>query len=287
MLPPDREVSPRTTRRGRAVTIYGAVMPDARESAVVSGAVCNICGSRGPFDGPSTEAEAEGYNAREGLGCGGCGSISRERALIYTLGRLLGEVAPLERWTDRRGLRLFETSGYRGHPPRLERLFDYYNTHYRPAQDSPAEIDGRTTADLEDLPYPSAFFDVALSAEVLEHVASIDRALRELHRVLTPTGFAVISVPYVHDWKRTDIRVHRWRGKDVFFAPREYHADDTLVYRIYGRDFLDQLSDVGFSVLFLSFSRSRHAIAGMDMIVASKAPYFDISCFLGEDEGDP
>ena len=43
-------------------------------------------------------------------------------------------------------------------------------------------------ADAENLPFPSASFDVAYSNGVLHHVGSIERAFAETHRVLRPGG---------------------------------------------------------------------------------------------------
>jgi SAM-dependent methyltransferase len=196
------------------------------------------------------------------------------------LGRLLGETRPLEEWTPQPELRVMETSGYRGHPQRLDRLFDYFNTDFPVDKGSLEVVDGRRLADVEDLWYPEGFFDIVLTAEVLEHVANVDAALPELYRVLDPNGHMVLSAPYVHGWSRTSTRVQRWRGRDVHLYPPEYHADHTLVYRIYGRDLLSQLSAVGFSVLFTRLERLEHAVAEMEFVVASKAPFVDISHFV-------
>ncbi len=247
---------------------------------------CNICGTVGSIDlslvptSPTGEPSRLPPEAREGLACEACGAISRERALIYVLGCMLGESGPLEHWPARASLRVLETSGYRGHPPRLARLFDYFNTRYAPITDLRETVDGRTTADLEDLPYPDGFFDVVLTAEVLEHVQRLEPALAELHRVLDGGGFAIISAPYIHAWPRTSVRVHRWHDRDVHLYPPEYHAEDTLVYRVFGRDLLDQLRALGFSVLYLRFSRPALAIPEIELIVASRASFIDASHFL-------
>ena len=50
-------------------------------------------------------------------------------------------------------------------------------------------------ADVCDLPIEDASVDVALSANLLEHVPDDTGALAELHRVLRPGGFAAIIVP--------------------------------------------------------------------------------------------
>jgi len=46
---------------------------------------------------------------------------------------------------------------------------------------------------------PDASYDVIFVLEVLEHVASPDRAVAEMHRVLRPGGRIMISVPFVFE----------------------------------------------------------------------------------------
>jgi len=244
---------------------------------------CNICGHEGEFGALAGHLAGltvpPGYEWREGLVCAGCGSICRDRALMVTLGCLLGEQEPLERWAPRPSVRVLETSGYRGHPPRLAERFDYFNTTILPPDDLPATIDGRTTANLEDLPYPDGFFDVVLTSEVLEHVGHLEAALAELYRVLADEGHAVITVPYFHDWPRTSTRAYRWRNRDVLLYPPEYHAEDTLVYRLFGRDFLTTLDQSGFTVGYVKVSRPAFGIEETEVIIATKAPYLDLTPF--------
>lgn len=50
-------------------------------------------------------------------------------------------------------------------------------------------------ADAHKLPFASASFDGAVALEVLEHVASPEKVLGEIKRVLRPGGYAVFLVP--------------------------------------------------------------------------------------------
>ncbi len=50
-------------------------------------------------------------------------------------------------------------------------------------------------ADVRELPFSDASFDVVVSFEVIEHIAEPDRALREFARVLRPDGVLAISSP--------------------------------------------------------------------------------------------
>ena len=69
-------------------------------------------------------------------------------------------------------------------------------------------------ASITDIPYPSEFFDLAYSFEVIDEVADSDRAIRELYRVLKPGGSLLLRLP-AFDWLRsshdTDIgTLHRY-----------------------------------------------------------------------------
>lgn len=46
--------------------------------------------------------------------------------------------------------------------------------------------------DATRLPYPNAFFDAAISTQVLEYVADVDAAIAEVFRVVRPAGRAVV-----------------------------------------------------------------------------------------------
>ncbi len=53
-------------------------------------------------------------------------------------------------------------------------------------------------ADVTQLPYPDARFDIALASQVYEYVDEVDHALRELARVVRPGGRVV---PVDTDWE--------------------------------------------------------------------------------------
>jgi SAM-dependent methyltransferase len=50
-------------------------------------------------------------------------------------------------------------------------------------------------ADLLDLPFRNKWFDAVICNHVLEHVDDDRQAMRELHRVLKPGGWAILQVP--------------------------------------------------------------------------------------------
>jgi SAM-dependent methyltransferase len=67
-----------------------------------------------------------------------------------------------------------------------------YASHYRTLDDPRQTI---AAASLTAIPFASECFDFVLCSEVLEHIHEDERALDELIRVLTPSGYLLISVP--------------------------------------------------------------------------------------------
>ena len=98
-------------------------------------------------------------------------------------------------------------------------------------------------ADITDLPFDDDSFDCIICYHVLEHVVDDRKAMRELHRVLRPGGWAVLQSPI-------DIsREETYEDKSII-TPREreraFGQSDHV--RIYGRDYIDRLNAAGFLV---------------------------------------
>ena len=47
-------------------------------------------------------------------------------------------------------------------------------------------------------PFSDGAFDAVLCTQVLEHVTDLEGILREIHRVLAPSGVLVVSVPFIY-----------------------------------------------------------------------------------------
>ena len=164
----------------------------------------------------------------EGARCPRCGSIARDRFLLY------GFTSRHPRTGDPR-LRVLETSPRLGPRYRsaMRRWFDYVASDF-----DLRGHEGEIQLDLQDIALPDASLDVVLSAHVLEHVPDTDAALAELHRILAPDGRLYLQVPLTQS--RT--------------APPpvpEFHGDDTPVHWRFGWDLLDRLDRAGFSTTAL------------------------------------
>lgn len=196
---------------------------------LADGANCNICGWRGE--------SFEGTQHCESMRCPQCGSIGRDRFLLYSF---------TTRLPYRKGLRILETS------PRLD---DRYRTMMRNVYkytasdfDQSAHI-GDIQIDLQDINLPDSSLDVMLSPHVLEHVPDTAKALREIHRVLDTNGRLYLQIPLL-------------QGMTGVPSEPEFHGDNTPVFFRFGVDLTHKLREHGFTTTMLVTQRWRNVLAG-------------------------
>ncbi len=242
---------------------------------------CNLCGNW---------CEVEHF-ASEPSTCS-CGSNVRIRALVDLLSReLFGcrlALKDFPRMKSIRGLGMTDKPCY---AELLAEKFDYTNTHYdrEPRMDFTGEH-----------PELAGTVDFILSADVLEHIAPpSSRPLREVHRLLRPHGFMVVTVycnptdelkehyPELHEY-----RVLQLGGEPVLVNRRrdgaiEVHSDlvfhggtgSTLEMREFGETALTKaILDAGFEDVY--FQRKDVPELGIlfdhdvsQPLVARKAPF--------------
>ena len=96
-------------------------------------------------------------------------------------------------------------------------------------------------ADATQLPYPDAYFDLAVSTQVYEYVPDVPSALSELRRVLRPGGRAAII--------DTDWHSILWHSSDPVRMARILKAwDEHLAHPVLPRTLGPLLRDAGFSL---------------------------------------
>jgi SAM-dependent methyltransferase len=172
--------------------------------------------------------------------CSRCGSLARHRLLwLY-----------LRERTDFFSARLkvlhFSPEGCFTERFRRLRNLDY----------TTADIAGGYTAwmetlDLTAIAKPDNTYDVVLCIHVLQAVEDDARAMREVFRVLKPGGWALLNSRYDPDAEKT--------RPNPALPPPEVRAAATqkdFAYRIYGRDFSEQLQAAGFEVEIVPFRDS-------------------------------
>lgn len=98
--------------------------------------------------------------------------------------------------------------------------------------------------DLTALDLDDASLDVILCSHVLEHIPDDRLAMRELHRVLRPGGWAILQVPLDPE------RALTYEDASITDpAERLAHFGQEDHVRIYGRDYPDRLREAGFTVV--------------------------------------
>ncbi len=168
--------------------------------------------------------------------CSRCGSIPRQRATA----EVLNLVRP--GW---RGLTVHESS------PCInfyaEQCAGYTYSFYFEGIPPGSRKDGHLCENLESLTFADCTFDVFITQDVLEHVFSPDRVVREIMRVLKPQGVHVFTAPKHKHLLRSCRRARlREDGTVEHLLPAEYHGNpigdgSSLVTWDYGADFDDLL----------------------------------------------
>jgi predicted SAM-dependent methyltransferase len=95
--------------------------------------------------------------------------------------------------------------------------------------------------DMLNIQYPNDSFDFVIANHVLEHVHDEMQALKELHRVLKPGGFAILQTPYSAKLLHTFCDA----GIDDDESRLQAYGQEDHV-RLYGRDIFERFESVGF-----------------------------------------
>ncbi len=157
-------------------------------------ALCNICGTKPWFWLPRGHSERV-LNILQVIGggrrwvdCPRCGSSDRDRLIFYAIhefiplkhGSKILHIAPETPIWNRWNREHYEVYG-------LDKRTRGYSWSY----------DNRVVrGDLERLKHPDDFFDLLIANHVLEHIHNEAAALKEIHRVLKPGGWALLQVPF-------------------------------------------------------------------------------------------
>jgi hypothetical protein len=235
--------------------------------------ICNVCGDTTRFKTLGSE------NLRESLLCEVCGASCRNRSLasgILSLTRSTGTCSIAELARVPAAPRIFDTDGHSALYGTLKSSAFYSSSVYLPQRQFGEHIGPKLlNVDLQCMPFPDSAFDMILTSDVMEHVRRDSEAHREIHRCLKPGGHYVFTVPYVPAWEFNQIRVDSSGNEDRYLMEKQYHGDPLssegiLVYRIYGRELLAQLQDIGFEVAFDNAPDPVRGILSNDLFVCTK-----------------
>lgn len=260
---------------------------------------CAVCGQRTSFVANSwvlpTDVKAEAalggfldaYVRRESLFCRRCLASLRARRLAEVLlvlyaerascfAQLVGEIAFASR-------SVAEVNGAGALHRYLAALPRLSYSEFRPGAPLGAVVDGVRNEDVTRLTYADESFDLVVHSDTLEHVPDPDAALREIRRVLRPTGRTVFTVPIDPTGAATVRRAELRPGGAVFhFLPPQYHGrgsgpfgiggrhGDLLAFTDFGLDLLDRLRSASLEPK-LHFFHSRDPTADVALVVSADA----------------
>lgn len=125
------------------------------------------------------------------------------------------------------------------------------NINYHPIDLNPDKYDyGFKTIkmDASEMSYDDSTFDVIICNHVLEHIPDDKKAMKEMHRVLKPEGWAILNVPINTNAEQTiedPLILDPEKRLELFGQPDHV--------RIYGRDYMDRLTEAGFKVKVIDY----------------------------------
>ena len=170
--------------------------------------------------------------------CEKCGSIPRERALIFCIER---------HYPGWRELNIHESSPvFRGASVKLkQKCARYVSSHFFSDAPLGTVIDCLRNENLEKLSFPDESFDLFITQDVMEHIFDPARAFAEIARVLKPGGAHIFSVPMVNKEKPSEVWAQRDDSGDIIYLQEpEYHDNpisggSSLVTMHWGYDICD------------------------------------------------
>lgn len=231
---------------------------------------CNICGKKTIFFCKNM------VFPRDYLICIECGSSSRYRSIARGILRAIKELVGVEAESlaelgdshCAQTIRIYDTQvpfylGVVSYPvPDIlahTKWISLLVSDYRPGK-SPGKLLGAgiTNQNLESLTFEDNSFDIVITSDVMEHIRLVDKAHREIRRILRPGGIYMFTVPHRRDVLETTHYVEivdlSDPTKDQFVKEPVYHGDPnsigkgSLVYQLFGTDLDQQLNTLGFSV---------------------------------------
>ncbi len=277
--------------RYRPSSIIGRLAPiNFRNARLCAGLSihCCVCGHEGPtsYDFPDVRLrKAHGIGLlRETLRCKSCGATMRDRQMAAGLLQLIAtRIGQTEsnlmafRQNPHGSLRILDTDSFSALNRVLRGLPGYTYSQYLPDRRNGETVeDASVNVNLEAMPFSSGNFDVIMTSDVMEHVVDDIQAHREIFRCLAPQGVYLFTAPYdpcIVGHKQLTQRAGS--GSQFFILERHIHGDPhsksgIIAHRIYGRQLLDDLKNLGYSPRFEVIDLPRNGIFGGDLFIATK-----------------
>jgi SAM-dependent methyltransferase len=249
--------------------------------------LCPVCGgmARPLYDFPNLALRREHKIGvlRETLQCSNCLASMRHRSLAVAFldwlnahcATSLASISDVAS-SGLRGLRILDTDNYSSTSRLLRGSAGYIRCSHIPSEPWGTCLEpDYFNEDLQHLTFSDGAFDIVLTSDVMEHVRDCDSAHREIFRVLSPGGAYIFNVPFDMNAEK-DIRlVDTSTDEDVYLCEPQIHGDPLtgggiLAYRVFGREIIVKLEELGFQVQFLLLQQENHMVIDGDVFVARK-----------------
>jgi hypothetical protein len=118
---------------------------------------------------------------------------------------------------------------------------------------------GVRSENIEKSTFDDNSFSMVGSFDVFEHVPNPLIALKEIHRILRSTGYAVLTFPFAASQEKTHCRATMTEGNINFLAPAIYHGNPisgngSLVFNDIGWDFINAAKQIFSKVTVFHYS---------------------------------
>lgn len=198
---------------------------------------CNICNKEVDFVVP-----VNFWEFRDNLVCPTCGSIPRERALMFVIELL---------YPNWKNLAIHESSPIgRGASKKIKTdCSDYTATQFYPKLPFGSYVGKFRNENLEKQTFEDEVFDLVISQDVMEHVFFPDKAFSEIARTLKPGGAHIFTVPIVNRERPSTVCAKLLpNGKVEHLKEPEYHGNPvdskgSLVTMNWGFDITDYIKN--------------------------------------------
>ena len=181
---------------------------------------------------------------RPNASCPNCGSLERHRLvwhyITHQTNLLKGGIKLLHIAPEKLFFQIFSTLSDVEYIPGAK-FGEGYEDEY------PA---GTLNIDLTKIDIPDNTFDAILCSHVLEHIPEDAKAMKELHRVLKPGGWAILQVPLDPQRDKTfeDFSITDPGEREKAFGQYDH-------VRVYGNDYGDRLTKAGFDVQRIPYAK--------------------------------
>jgi SAM-dependent methyltransferase len=168
---------------------------------------------KGAFKTKKYSGPFKGKRKRRFAKCPNCGALERHRLMMLVL------YAVFRNWSPAKG-RMLHFAPESFFTNFLRKKFATYET----ADIAMENVDHKV--DIQHIPFESYSFDMIMASHILHYPQDDDLALREINRVLTSDGIAILAVPISRnetlEIENPQTPVRRLHGLDYFDKYKKY-----------------------------------------------------------------